>query len=562
MPRAPDFKLLEAIRAPGFTPGRADINELLDHLSGDLDDETNELAQRALLRAGAPARRAILARAPSAPPPAKRALTSLLGRAASANPDAEDVRRFLITTLEDADPKTRRNAAIALGKLHHPEVEEALAARLEREDAEGPRRSIIAALGKVGGRRALSALEKAGEAGGDEVIDRARARSTLMVTRTLDREAPSTFDVNKEAPADPPGGARVALRCRSGLEEILKDELENGFDPRIERDDVAGARVEVTLKGAPASLFQARTMTSFGFLLPPQPVSSPDRLPEALAESLSSPDAKRILTHWTRGAVRYRIAWARGGKRRAAIWRTAEEVSLRCPELVNDPRESTWHAIVHEGPGVIRVELEPRFDDPRFVYRRGDVPAASHPTIAAALVRVAGVRADDVVWDPFVGSGGELCERAIAGPYLRLIGSDKDERALEIARVNLAAAGARADLIRLDIHSRPALPARPTLVITNPPMGRRVHRSSDLDQLLDHFLERAAEALVPGGRLVWVSPLPRHTARAAKDAGLAPYFQKDVDMGGFEAQIQGFRKLLPKAEGGDRGAPFGRRPRP
>jgi 23S rRNA G2445 N2-methylase RlmL len=572
--RDPSFKLEEAIRDPGFTPGQRDIAPLLDLLGGQAGEETEEQAQRALLRAGEAAVRAALARAPDAPVDARRRLTAFLGRAAAAaavmSPGgsaggavsgAEEALGFLVRALEDEDPKTRRNAAIALGKVHRPEAEAALSSRLERETGDGVRRSIVAALGKVGGERALAALGKVGAEGEksgaegsgeeDEAFARARARSALMVTRTLERETPSMFDAAKPAPDAGEGGTTVALRCRSGLEEILVEELDRSLSPRIVKDDVAGARVEVTLTGAPASLFQARTMLSFGFPLAPQSITDRE-LPDALADALSSPEARRILTHWTAGTVRYRIAWAGGGKRRAAIWRTAEEVVRRCPELVNDPRESTWQALVYEGAREIRVELVPRAEDPRFAYRKGDVPAASHPTIAAALVRVAGVRPEDVVWDPFVGSGTELCERAIAGPYRRLIGSDKDEKALAVARANLAAAGARADLMQLDIHSRPALPAAPTLVITNPPMGRRVHRSADLDVLLDRFIERAAEALAPGGRLVWVSPLPRHTTRACKDAGLAPFFQKDVDMGGFEAQIQGFRKLAPRI---DRGSP-------
>src|SRR5262249_60017045 len=109
--------------------------------------------------------------------------------------------------------------------------------------------------------------------------------------------------------------------------------------------------------------------------------------------------------------LRFRLAFRAGGKRRAAVWRVAEEVSRRAPELVNDPTASPWTAEVLEAPGLVRIELVPEIADPRFAYRAGDVPAASHPTIAAALVRVAGARHDDVVWDPFVGSGTELCER-------------------------------------------------------------------------------------------------------------------------------------------------------
>jgi 23S rRNA G2445 N2-methylase RlmL len=199
--------------------------------------------------------------------------------------------------------------------------------------------------------------------------------------------------------------------------------------------------------------------------------------------------------------------------------------------------------VVYEGPTLLRVELVPRFDDQRFAYRRGDVPAASHPTIAAALVRVAGVRADDLVWDPFVGSGVELCERALAGDYRALIGSDRDAAALEVARSNLAAAGAvRVELHRLDARDRPPFKARPTLIITNPPLGRRVHRSSDLGELLDRFLDRAAEILAPGGRLVWISPFPERTARAATSHGLELFHSQLVDMGGFDAQLQAFRK--------------------
>src|SRR5207344_2651286 len=101
-------------------------------------------------------------------------------------------------------------------------------------------------------------------------------------------------------------------------------------------------------------------------------------------------------------------------------------------------------------------------------YRSRDVPAASHPTIAAALARVAGTRNDDVVWDPFCGSALELCERARLGRYAKIIGSDLDAKALVAARANLDAAGAP----DAELHVGDALaftpPVPPTLVITNP----------------------------------------------------------------------------------------------
>jgi 23S rRNA G2445 N2-methylase RlmL len=181
--------------------------------------------------------------------------------------------------------------------------------------------------------------------------------------------------------------------------------------------------------------------------------------------------------------------------------------------------------------------IEPRaVVDPRFSWRHGDVPAASHPTIAAALARVAGVRDDDVVWDPFAGSGAELVERALLGPYRALVGGDVDPRALDAARANLAAAGLTAHLEQRDVLA-PA-PEGVTLVITNPPMGRRAARSPGLDALLDRFVAHAAAALPARGRLVWLAPWPKRSRAAAAAAGLVLDGSRMVDMGGFEAELQ------------------------
>jgi 23S rRNA G2445 N2-methylase RlmL len=189
------------------------------------------------------------------------------------------------------------------------------------------------------------------------------------------------------------------------------------------------------------------------------------------------------------------------------------------------------------------VELVPRLSDPRFAYRKGDVPAASHPTIAAALIRAATTRKADVVWDPFVGSGTELCERAIAGSYATLTGSDVDPAALEVARANLEACGAHdVTLLAGDATSlRPPGP-RPTLIVTNPPLGRRVQRSAALAPLLDRFVTHAAELLAPGGILSWISPFPERTRDVAERCRLLMMRALEVDLGGFDAELQVWRK--------------------
>jgi tRNA G10 N-methylase Trm11 len=93
------------------------------------------------------------------------------------------------------------------------------------------------------------------------------------------------------------------------------------------------------------------------------------------------------------------------------------------------------------------------------------------------------------------------------------------------------------------------------LIVTNPPMGRRVVRSSGLGELLEAFLANAAGALRLGGRLVWLSPLPERTAVAARRVGMQVERLTDVNLGGFDAEMQIMHRQRTRPK------PAGRRPR-
>lgn len=525
--RSPDFRLDEAVLDPGFSPRRTDAEGLVGLVVAGGD--VAEGAERSLLRLGHEAGRVAMEHVRTAEPKARARLVAIVGKAALDH-GGEDLEAFLVGALRDEDPRARRAAANALGKLRGPKIGEALSAALATEEDASVRRALAAAVGKAGGTEALSALS-AIDAAGDELLSRVTAKASIMIQRTASRDVPSSFEQDKPAPEPIP----VALHCRAGLASILQTELEAELAPQVARDD----RVLATLVGPPARLFQARTMLFFGFPLPTEKIDPSGDVVPALTRALTSSAARRIFEHFTAGPIRFRIAWASGGKRRASTWRAAEQIAAVCPSLVNDPTGSTWEALVSERQGALEVELCPRVVDPRFGYRTGDVPAASHPTLAAALVRVAGVRPDDVVWDPFVGSGTELVERALAGPYAKLIGTDLDPDALEVARKNLNAAGVPSFVLALgDARNFVPRGPRPTLVVTNPPMGRRVLRGLDLEPFLDHFLAHAADVVCPGGRIAWIAPIPAQSDRAARALGLERTFAERVDMGGFDARLE------------------------
>lgn len=534
--------LAERVRDPGFTPGIRDLGALLD-LSSEEDEDLVRAMERAILRIEArhAARlvRETAARADAAVRPARGRLARLVGRLGAAANDvvaADEARRWLVSAMSDADPKTRHAAARALGKLRPADA--AARGHLERalleawdKGSEEDRRALADALGKVGSSAARERLATAATA------SLPAKRAAIMIDRGTARETPGSIDLSRS----PASAITIRFHSRSGLEGILRDELGDIWRPRIAGSGLVDARLE----GPLAKAASVRTAAHLGFPLDPVQMRPDEDLADAIVRAILDPRSLAILRAFTDtgshgGPIRFRLAWTRGGHRRALAWRCAELVSAATKELVNDPTASTWEIVVDDLRDRVALELLPRgFEDERFRYRGMTVPASSHPTIAAALARLVPPRADDVVWDPFAGAGAELVERARLGPYRALIGTDTEQAAIDAATANLAAAGIRdAKLALADAATYE--PGATTLIITNPPMGRRVQRGTHAD-LLERFVDHAAQVLVPGGCLVWAAPDTGLHERAQR-AGLLLESAVTVDMGGFPAELSVHRK--------------------
>lgn len=518
--------LLLVAENPGYTPGAKDLPGLIAVLSGE-NGKNAKLAQRALLKAQDPRLlswvHAALLRAKR---PARGRLTELYGRLVEKSRQPREVE-VLLELLRDADLKTQINAISALGRLNLPAVGENLQGLLAENPRREVSRAIAKALGRTGGADAYAVLKDFAHGSEDADIV---ARARLMARRETARLEPSSVIGDKSLPA----GSVLWLHTRAGLEELLIQEAQlRGWTAK----KMQSGFVELKWSQSFGEVFALRLFSHVSLAVGEIEVADSDPPVQAVIQAVLG--ASSLLGEFTVGPVRYRWHWPELPS--AQIWDLAKELTECCPELINDPRDSVWQIVVaRTNRKSLRVAFLPkRLLDPRFQYRRGYVYAASHPTLAAALARVAGIRADDVVWDPFCGSGTELIERAWLGPFDRLLGSDLDPAALSVARTNLAAAGVEASLT-LGNAATLEVPA-PTLILCNPPMGRRVQRGTLLP-LLDTFVPHAARILRPGGRLVWLTPLPERTTPACKNCGLILVSRQTVDMGGFPAELQHWRK--------------------
>lgn len=539
----------------GFTPKLRDLPELLGIVGGD-DEKLARAASRAISRIDAQHRErvvaAIVAHLANAVRPARGRLTRLLGELLVARSEEGDLgsdgssrseaRAWLTKAIADDDPKTRRAAARAIGKIvtartvpeaERASVEAALLDAWKRTDDDDDRRALAEALGKIGSKEARELFGASDAGARSPKLDARTARARVMIDRAEAREDLATIDASR-APSKP---IALRFRTRAGLEGLVADEIAGVF-----RAHVAGPGVVDTKLARP--LHEAvRVRTALHVAFPMAPIARSEDLAEDIAAAVTSPEALDVFRAFTRTtkAIRFRLAFADGKRRTSVAWRVAERVRARTSALVNDPTASTWEVVVDVAGGRTLVELVPRgLDDDRFDYRRAVVPASSHPVLAAAIARLAPRSEGDVVWDPFVGAGAELVERARLGPYAALHGTDRDPKALEAARTNLQYAHIERVTLTLDDALDFAPPAV-NVIVTNPPMGRRVHRGSHAD-LLERFVGHAFRALAPGGALVWAVPEARKIHALAEREGFSIERATAVDMGGFPADLSVYRK--------------------
>jgi predicted RNA methylase len=450
-----------------------------------------------------------------------------------------EVRSWLMRLLNDPAEKIRRYALAALPKIGAgAAAEHSLITLLKSTPSAREKVSAGRALDKIGGPATLEALQG--------TPDLPPQTEQKVKARVLRNEQPSTLHMDRSIAQYQ--RLRIHLRGRRGLENLVREEVEETLvkSGRFRLLDTQRGCVALSPL-APfrlSDLYRLRCFGTVGLVLDLVPHTDAIRSAGKLAAAITSPRARYLFTTLTEGTPRYRLEFAGKGHQRGAVHLIANRAFALCPDILNDPRQAIWSVDLHETSHGISVELRPRLSpDPRLYYRTDDVDAASHPPLAAAMARLADVTREDVVWDPFCGSGLELVECALRGGARQLIGTDISPEALAIAEANLKASGLKtpATFAPCDFREAARLPelatARVTLIITNPPLGRRI-RLPDPTAFFTEFFAVASRALQPGGRLVFINPIRVEP----RDPALVLESRQVVDLGGYDGRLEVWRK--------------------
>jgi 23S rRNA G2445 N2-methylase RlmL len=201
------------------------------------------------------------------------------------------------------------------------------------------------------------------------------------------------------------------------------------------------------------------------------------------------------------------------GKRNYAVpeikQAAAEGIQMRYPGWVyaEDDREADLNVrlfIEHDQAVVgLRIAAESLH---RRAYKQQHLPGSLKPPVAAAMIRLAGLRAGQQMLDPFCGAGTILIEAIRQG--IAACGGDYSAEALEAAAADARLAGVPVTLAQWDARRLPFADSRFDGLVSNMPWGRQVAASVDLSALYRAAFAEMQRVVMPGGVLALLTSAP------------------------------------------------------
>ena len=179
-------------------------------------------------------------------------------------------------------------------------------------------------------------------------------------------------------------------------------------------------------------------------------------------------------------------------------------------------------------------------------YKLEHRPASLRPTLAAAMVRLAGIQPGQVVLDPMCGAGTLLAEHlAVAGTiraaHQPALGGDLDSGAVRAAATNLRRLGP-SQVSRWDARRLPLADQSVDRILSNPPFGKQLETPAAIGPLYRAMIPEYDRVLRPGGRAVLLTSEARTLNDAARAVGWKSLRQVKLRVLGQLAVLSVWRK--------------------
>jgi tRNA (guanine6-N2)-methyltransferase len=237
-----------------------------------------------------------------------------------------------------------------------------------------------------------------------------------------------------------------------------------------------------------------------------------------------------------------------GYRRVDALDAMADGLAGKIPGSWTPADENAWLEIwltITGKTAVCGVRLSDRTMRHR-TYKQEHIAASLRPTIAAAMVRLAGAAAGMTVLDPFCGAGTilaeqiELSRRRRAG-HVTIVGGDLEAQAVYCATTNLERLGP-SSICRWNATRLPLPIASIDRIVTNPPFGKQLASLAEITRLYPLMVREWNRVLMPGGRVVVLVAEQEPLRDAAMKQNWMPMRELSVRVLGQQAVLSVWQK--------------------
>ena len=181
------------------------------------------------------------------------------------------------------------------------------------------------------------------------------------------------------------------------------------------------------------------------------------------------------------------------------IYSKNRKVILRKPEI--EVRVLITNSTVYVGLKVSELDRQ-QFENRKVQYRPFFSPISLHPKLARTLVNQSAIKKNEVLLDPFCGTGGILIEAGIIG--ISVVGSDIEEKMVKGCKENLDYYKIKNyKLFSSDIGSINTHVSKIDAVVTDLPYGKSTtKKGEDIKKLYERTFKSISYVLKEGGRAV------------------------------------------------------------
>jgi len=181
------------------------------------------------------------------------------------------------------------------------------------------------------------------------------------------------------------------------------------------------------------------------------------------------------------------------------IYSKNRNVTLKKPDI--EVRVLITNLNVYVGLKVSELDRR-QFENRKVQYRPYFSPISLHPKLARSLVNLSAIKKNEVLLDPFCGTGGILIEAGVIG--ISVVGSDIEDKMVKGCKDNLDFYNIKnyklfsLDIGDIDIHISNA-----DAVVTDLPYGKSTTtKGEDIQKLYERTFKSISRVLKEGGRAV------------------------------------------------------------